>query len=134
MTELEQAEQALAKAKTRVNDLATMGSLELHAAVAGGPGHAQDLLNYHVRLRTANREMMAIYLHVRDLRAAQGLPPPEPSYEIPPDFGPIPAEKEATWHRLFGFLNGSNLNQIARCLEELKGWTPPEISRPRNYE
>jgi len=133
MTELERAEQALAEAKTRANGLATMGSLELHAAVAGGPNHAHDLLNYHVRLRTANREMMAIYLHVRDLRAAQGLPPPALYHEIPPDFGPIPADNEAAWHRLFGFLNGSSVDRIARCLEELKGWTPPDVSRPIDH-
>jgi hypothetical protein len=131
MTELEQAEQALSDAKARVNDLATMGSLELHAAVAGGPSHAQDLLNYHVGLRTANKEMMAIYMHARNLPAAQGLPPPDPCYEIPPDFGPIPPDKEAFWHLLFGSLNGSDLDNIARCLDELKGWTPPDVSRPR---
>jgi hypothetical protein len=90
MTELEQADQALSDAKVRVNELATMGSLELHAAVAGGPSHAQDLLNYHVGVRTANQEMMATYMHVRNLRVAQGLPPPDLCYEIPPDFGPIP--------------------------------------------
>lgn len=27
-----------------------MGSLELHAAVTGGPGHAAALLGYHQRL------------------------------------------------------------------------------------
>ena len=85
MTELEQAKRALADAKTRVEGMAAMGSLELHAAVIGGPSHAQDLLNYQARLRAANRTTIAMYLHVRDLRAAQGLPPLDGRYgEIPP--------------------------------------------------
>jgi hypothetical protein len=134
MTELEQAERALAQAKARAESLAAIGSLVLRDAVAGGPSRAQGLLGYHVSLRRANQTLMEMYRHVCDVRAAQGLPPPGERYhEIPPDFGPMPVQppgvhdltgKAALWFSLLAGLIGGDLDQIARCLDELKGWTP----------
>jgi hypothetical protein len=39
VTDLGQAEEELAQATARTEELAAMGSLELDAAVAGGPSH-----------------------------------------------------------------------------------------------
>src|SRR5689334_6382625 len=136
MTELEQAEKSLADAKARAEGLAAMCSLELHAAAAAGPDPAARLVPYHQRLRQLNRTLMAAYLYVRDLRAAQGLPPLEGHYhEIPPDFGPLPIPagsrivtgRESTWLRLLGSLDGDDLPQIAECLADLEGWTPSGV-------
>ena len=131
MTELEQAEEALAQATVRAEELAAMGSLELHAAVAAGPSHARALLGYHQRLRQLNRVRMGAWARVRELRAAQGLPPPSRFTEITPDFGPMPRPapglnvitgRESTWVRLLCSLNGNDPGEIARCLQDLEGW------------
>jgi hypothetical protein len=138
VTELEQAEEALAQATARAEELAAMGSLELHAAVAGGPSHARALLGYHQRLGQLNRVRMGAWARVRELRAAQGLPPPSRFMQITPDFGPVPGPppgsnvvigKAAIWHRLLGALNGSDLSEISKCLQELEGWAPEQAPR-----
>lgn len=141
MTELEQAEEALAQATARAQELSAMGSLELHAAVAGGPSHAGALLGYHQRLFELNQALMLAWIRVRDLRAAQGLPPLQgrPT-QVTPDFGPVPGSppssgmvtgEAAVWHRLLGALNGRNLPEITKCLQELEGWTPEQEPRQR---
>ena len=131
--ELEQAERALAEAKKQAEEHAAMASLELHAAVVGGPSHAKDLLDYHIHLWDLSRTMTARYLRVCQLREAQGLPPIERHFEIVPDYGPMPVPapgentltgKPALWALLFGSLNGRNLDGVTRCLRELEGWTP----------
>src|SRR5450755_2262247 len=132
MTELNQAEEAFAQATARAQELSAMGSLELHAAVTGGPSQAAALLSYHRRLRAANDVRTIAYMRVRDLHAAQGLPPLEgPFTLIGPDYGPMPTAppgtniitgRESTWIRLLGSLNGGDLDQIAKCLGELDGW------------
>lgn len=133
MDELEQAERALAETPERAEGLAAMASLELRAAVERGPGHAQQLLDYHTNLREVSRNALAWYLRVRDLREAQSLPPIEPQHQITPDYGPMPAPEPGTdtltgkahlWTLLLASLNGRDLDQIARCLKELEGWTP----------
>lgn len=133
MDELEQAERALAEAKKQAEEHAAMASLELHAAVVGGPSHAKDLLDYHIHLWDLSRTMTARYLRVCQLREAQGLPPIERHFEIVPDYGPMPVPapgentltgKPALWALLFGSLNGRNLDGVTRCLRELEGWTP----------
>jgi hypothetical protein len=133
MNELAQAERALAEAQERAKGLAVMASLELRTAVEGGPNHAQQLLDYHVRLFDASRNAVAWSMRVRDLRQAQGLPPVEALHEITPDYGPMPIPEPGTstltgkahlWVLLLGSLNARNLDQITRCLRELEGWTP----------
>lgn len=133
VNELEQAERALAEAREQAEGLAAMGSLELRAAVEGGPDHAQQLIDYDVSVRDASRNTVAWYIRVRNLREAQGLPPIAPQYEINPDYGPMPAPEPGTntltgkahlWVLLFGSLNGRDRDQIARCLGDLEGWTP----------
>lgn len=131
MTELEQAEEALAQATARTEELAAMGSLELHAAVAAGPSQARALLGYHQRLRQMNRMRLIVWMGMRDLRAAQGMPPPARFGEITPDFGPMPRPapgsnvitgRESTWVLLLCSLNGDDIDQISKCLQDLEGW------------
>lgn len=133
MDELGQAEQTLAETRERAEGLAAMASLELRAAVEGGPGHAQQLLDYHTNLWETSRNAVAWYMRVRDLREAQGLPPIRPQHQITPDYGPMPAPEPGTntltgkahlWTMLLASLNGRDLDQITRCLRELEGWTP----------
>lgn len=131
MSALEQAEEALAQATARTQELAALGGLELHAAVAAGPAQARVLLGYHQRLRYLNYLRATAWERVRELRVAQGLPPPERYAEIPPEFGPSPhpapgskviTGRESTWVRLLGALNGDDLPEITRCLRDLEGW------------
>lgn len=133
MNELEQAERALLEAREKASGLAAMGSLELRTAVEGGPSHAQQLFDYHTRMFDESRNTVAWYMRVCDLREAQSLPPIEPQFEITPDYGPTPTPEPGTntltgkahlWTLLLGSLNGRDLDQIARCLRELEGWTP----------
>jgi hypothetical protein len=133
MSELAQAEQALAEAQERAKELEVMASLELRTAVEGGPSHAQELLDYHVRLFDASRNAVVWSIRVRDLQNAQGLPPIEPLHEITADYGPTPVPEPGTstltgkahlWVLLLGSLNARDLDQITRCLRELEGWTP----------
>ncbi len=131
MTELEQAEEALTQVTARTQELASMGSLELHAAVAAGPSQARVLLDYHQRLRQLNRVRTATWMWVRELRAAQGLSSLGIYTEIPPDFGPMPRPapgsnvitgRESTWVHLLAALNGDDVAEITRCLRDLEGW------------
>lgn len=132
MNELEQAEQSLAEARERAEGLAAMGSLELRAAVEGGAGHAQQLIDYDVSVREASGNTVAWYMRVRDLRESQGLPPIAAQHEINPDYGPMPAPepggiltgKAHLWSLLLGMLNARDVQRVARCLDELEGWTP----------
>jgi hypothetical protein len=122
----------LALATARTEELAAMGSLELHAAVAAGASQAGALIRYHERLFQLNQALMFAYMQVRDLRAEQGLPPSVGKCpQIPPDFGPTPypppgsnmlTGRESTWVRLLGSLNARDHSQVAACLEELGGW------------
>lgn len=117
-----------------------MGSLELHAAVTGGSGHADTLLGYHQRLFELNQARMLAHMRVRDLRAAQGLPPPDGIFtQITPDFGPMPIPpsgsnvltgKEASWVGLLGALNARDPRLVAACLEELDGWIFQRTDQP----
>ena len=140
MTELEHAEEALTQATERARELAAMGSLELHAAVTGGPGHASTLLGYHQRLFELNQAMMLAWMRVRDLRAAQGLPPLQgrPT-QVTPDFGPTPIPppgsnvltgKESSWVGLLGALNARDPHMVAARLEELDGWIFQRTDQP----
>jgi hypothetical protein len=133
MNELAQAERAHAETRERAKGLAAMASLELRTAIEGGPSHAKQLLDYHINLWEVSRDAFAWYLHVQKLREAQGLPPIEQEYQVTPDYGPMPVPDPGTntitgkahfYVALLGNLNARNLDQIARCLQELEGWTP----------
>jgi hypothetical protein len=139
MNELAQAERALAEARKHAEGLAATASLELHSAVENGPSQAQSLLDYHIRTFSASQNTMAWYMRVRDLRAVQGLPPIAPQYEITPDYGPMsvpePGSNTLTgkahlWTLLLVSLNGHDIDQIAKCLGDLKGWTPGSDPSP----
>jgi len=133
MNELARAERAHAETRERAKGLAAMASLELRAAIEGGPSHAEQLLNYHINLYDTSREAFAWYLHVQKLREAEGLPPLGREYQITPDYGPMPVTAPETntitgkahfYVSLLGSLNSRDLDQIARCLHDLEGWMP----------
>jgi hypothetical protein len=121
------------KRENGAKGLATMASLELRTAIEGGPSHAKQLLDYHMDLLRVSRDAFAWYLYVQKLREAQRLPPIEREYQITPDYGPMPVPDPGTntitghahfYVSLLSNLNQRNLDQIARCLQELEGWTP----------
>ena len=133
MKELAQAERAHAEARDRAEGLAAMASLELRTAIENGSSHAKQLLDYHTNLWEVSRDAFTWYLHVQKLREAQGLPPIAQEYQITPDYGPMPVPDPGTnaitgkahfYVALLGNLNARDLDQIARCLQELEGWTP----------
>ena len=133
MDELAQAERAHAEARERAEGLAAMASLELRAAIEGGPSYAKQLIDYHQNLFEVTRTAFAWYLHVQRLREARGLPPIEREYQITPDYGPNPVPAPGTntltgkahfYVALLAFLNAGDLDVVTRCLRELEGWTP----------
>jgi hypothetical protein len=125
MNELAQAERAHAETGERAKGLAAMASLELRTAIEGGPGHAMQLLDYHIILWEVSRDAFARYLHVQKLRETQGLPPIEREHLITPDYLPMPVPDPGTntitgqahcYVALLGNLNERNPDRIARCL------------------
>ena len=130
--DLDAAERELAELTDKTSGLAAMGSLELHAAVAGGTlPHAVALMRYRAGLYDANFARHLAWDNVARIRAKRGLDMPGRFSMIPPDFGPMPhpapgeqiiTGKEAQWVRLLGSLNGRDAQHVADCLRELGGW------------
>ena len=133
VSELDDAREAFKQADDRVQELAVMGSHELHAAIAAVRRAAEGLLAYQQGLWAANLTRTAAWQRFKDLGGQM----PEPFTHVPPDYGQGPdvpqnsdtgavigTGKSTAWHRLLGSLNARDLDEVARALGELNGWEP----------